>query len=102
MTTRRIGRGIVLLGSWLLVQVPAKDMKLSDPGHPMPPITQYKVVRQYDDYEQCEFARTNALQDAVSEGSDAMAAQASSLRCVQADQLTPSSGATPAATSRAP
>jgi hypothetical protein len=96
MKARRIAGAVTLLGSWLLVQVPEKEMKLSDPGHPIAPITTYKKVREYDQYEQCEFARANALQDALNEGSQAMAAQASSLRCMPADQPTPAvPGATP-------
>ena len=95
MKSPRFASAITLLGAWLLVQVPAKDMKLSEPGQPMAPITQYKTVREYDEYQQCEFARANALQDAMNEGSQAMAAQASSLRCLKAEQ-TP--GATPGRT----
>lgn len=78
---------VTLLGGWLLVQVPEKDMKLSDPGHPMAPIAHYTRIREYDTYDECEFARTNALQDALNEGSDAMAAQSSNLRCVSAEQV---------------
>jgi hypothetical protein len=78
MRTQRIAGAVTLLGSWLLVQVPAKNMKLSDPGHPMAPIAQYTKIR---------VARAAALQDAMSEGSDAMAAQSSSLRCVKAEDL---------------
>ena len=87
MTRRRIASAVTLFGGWLLVQVPAKDMALSDPGHPMAPITAYKKLREFDAYEQCEFARANYLQDAIAEGSDAMSAQASSLRCVKAEDL---------------
>jgi hypothetical protein len=96
MTRRRIATAATLLGGWLLVQVPEKDMKLSDPGHPMAPITQYTRIREYDTYEQCDFARATALQDALNEGSDAMAAQSSNLRCVSADQV----AGTPAPTGR--
>jgi len=92
---QRCATAATLLGAWLLVQVPQKDMKLSEPGQPMAPITQYKTLREFDQYEQCEFARSNAMQDAMSEGSQAMAAQASSLRCVQAKDLPPA-GVTPA------
>jgi hypothetical protein len=87
ITRRRVAAAVTLLGGWLLVQVPEKDMKLTDPGHPMAPITQYKRIREFDSYEQCDFARANALQDAMNEGSDAMAAQSSNLRCVSADQI---------------
>ena len=84
---QRIAAAVTLFGGWLLVQVPAKDMALSDPGHPMAPIATYKKLREFDAYEQCEFARANYLQDALSEGSEAMSAQASSLRCVKAEEL---------------
>jgi len=96
MNGRRMATAVTLLGGWLLVQVPAKEMKLSDPGHPDAPITQYTKIREFDDYDQCEFARANALQDAMSEGSDAMAAQSSQLRCVKAESL-PAARPTPAA-----
>ena len=101
MNTRQIAGAVTLLGGWLLVQVPEKNMKLSDPGHPMAPITQYTTLRTFDAYEQCEFARANALQDALSEGSPAMSAQASNLRCVKAEDL-PAAQPTPAPTSAQP
>jgi len=97
MKRQRIAAAVTLFGGWLLVQVPAKDMSLTDPGHPMAPITSYKKLREFEAYEQCEFARANYLQDAINEGSDAMSAQASSLRCVSSAELnaTPSPAATP-------
>jgi len=97
MMRHRIAAAATLFGGWFLVQVPAKNMALSDPGHPMAPIATFKKLREFDAYEQCEFARANYLQDAIAEGSDAMSAQASSLRCVSSAELnaTPSPAATP-------
>ena len=87
MCVKRSAATITLLGAWLLVQVPAKDMALTDPGHPMAPITQYTKLKEFEQYEQCEFYRANAIQDAMNEGSPAMSAQAASLRCVSAEQV---------------
>lgn len=95
---RPLAAAVTLLGGWLLVQVPEKDMKLSDPGHPMAPIAHYTRIREYDTYEECEFARANAIQDAISEGSDAMAAQSSNLRCVSSDQVAGTPAPTPKST----
>ena len=89
MCVKRSAATITLLGGWLLVQVPAKDMALTDPGHPMAPITQYTKLREFDQYEQCEFYRANVIHDAMNEGSPAMSAQAASLRCVSTEQLAP-------------
>jgi hypothetical protein len=92
---RPLAAAAILLGGWLLVQVPEKDMKLSDPGHPMAPIANYTRIREYGTYEACDFARANAIQDAISEGSDAMAAQSSNLRCVSSDQVPGTPAPTP-------
>lgn len=98
MTLRRaLAQGILLLGSWLLVQVPAKDEHLDDPGSNLPPITTFKVVKQFDSAGDCESYRDFALQDGAYLGSDAMMDQTSQLRCVAAADLTPKA-ATPAAT----
>jgi hypothetical protein len=96
MMTRALTRGAILLASWILVQVPAKDMRLTNPGSNMPPITQFKRVREFDSATECETFRDRFLKDSASMGSDAMLDQASSLRCVSSDQLpAPGSGATP-------
>ena len=89
-------RGIVLAATWWLVQVPAKDMPLAPPGSNMPPITKFKKVREFPSAGECEAFRDVALQDGAMEGSEAMLDQASSLRCVAAEQLAPPTpGATP-------
>ena len=93
--------GTALLGIWVLVQVPGKEMKLSNPGSNMPPITKFTRVREFPSADACESFRALSMQDAASEGSDAMLAQSSSLRCVRAEDLpgaTPSVGAAPAPT----
>jgi hypothetical protein len=95
MTKRDLARGLVLFGSWWLVQVPAKDLRIDEPGSNLPPITQFKKVKQFDSAGECEAYRDVALQDGAMEGSEAMLDQASSLRCVSAEQLNP---ATPEAT----
>lgn len=95
MTMRALASGAVLLGSWFLVQVPAKDVRLANPGSNMPPITQFKKVREFASAAECESFRDLNMQDSAMVGSQAMLDQASSLRCVAADQLTPT---TPAAT----
>lgn len=95
MTLRRaLAQGLILLGSWLLVQVPAKDEHLDDPGSNLPPIAKLKVVKQFDSAGDCEAYRDFALQDGAYTGSDAMMDQASQLRCVEAPPTPPA--ATPA------
>jgi hypothetical protein len=99
MTVRRaLAQGLVLFASWVLVQVPVKNEHLDDPGSNDPPITKFKVVKEFDNAGDCEAYRDLALQDGGYLGSDAMMDQASSLRCVAAAQLTPKMAATPAVT----
>ncbi|MFN8642887.1 MAG: hypothetical protein U0802_15005 [Candidatus Binatia bacterium] len=96
MTLRRaLAQGLILFGSWVLVQVPAKDVRLDDPGSNLPPISRFKVVKPFDNAGDCEAYRDVALQDSAYLGSDAMLDQSSQLRCVPAAQLTPQP-ATPA------
>jgi hypothetical protein len=100
MTTRNRGcralaRGLVLAGSWFLVQVPAKDVRLDDPGSNDPPITQFKKVREFDSAGACEAFRDFSLQDGALEGSEAMLDQTSQLRCVAAEQLAAPTAAAP-------
>jgi hypothetical protein len=96
MTMRALASGAVLLGSWFLVQVPTKDMRLANPGSNMPPITQFKKVREFNSAAECESFRDLNMQDGAMVGSSAMLDQASSLRCVSADQLPqPTPPATP-------
>jgi hypothetical protein len=91
-----LGRGALAFGTWWLVQVPAKDMPLAPPGSNMPPITKFKKVREFPSAGECEAYRDVALQDGAMEGSQAMLDEASSLRCVSADQLGgPTPGTTP-------
>jgi hypothetical protein len=90
-----LARGTVALGTWWLVQVPAKDMPLAPPGSNMPPITKFRKVREFPSAGECEAYRDVAMQDGAMEGSEAMLDETASLRCVSADQLTPT---TPAAT----
>ena len=92
--TRKRAIGTALLSTWVLVQVPAKDMKLSVPGSSMPPITKFTRVREFPTAEECESFRNLSMQDAAREGSEAMLAQSSQLRCVRAEDLP---GATPSA-----
>lgn len=87
---RALAQGALLLGSWLLVQVPAKDLRLDDPGSNDPPIRAFKVVREFASAGECEAYRDFALQSAAEEGSQAMLDQTSQLRCVAAAALTPS------------
>lgn len=88
MSVRKtLARGAMLLASWWLVQVPAKDVPLAPPGSNMPPITQFKKVREFPTAGECEAFRDVALQDGAMEGSEAMLDQSSRLRCVSADQL---------------
>ncbi len=100
MTLRRaLAQGIILFGSWLLVQVPVKPEHLDDPGNNDPPIATFKVVREFDSSGDCEAYRDVALQDSAYVGSDAMMDQSSQLRCVAAAEVTPKAvtvGATPA------
>lgn len=93
---RALGQGVVLLGSWFLVQVPAEDMPLAPPGSDMPPITRFKKVREFPSAGECEAYRDVALQDGAAMGSDAMLDQGSALRCVAAEQLQPPTPGTPA------
>jgi hypothetical protein len=93
-----LAQGALLIGSWLLVQVPQKDLRLDDPGGNQPPIGQLKVVREFPSAGECEAYRDFALQSAADEGSQAMLDQSSQLRCVAATALTPSPAAVPAAT----
>lgn len=89
------------VATWVLVQVPAKDVRLSDPGSNMPPITEFKKVREFATAAECESFRGLVMQDSALLGSEAMLDQASSLRCVDADQLpggTPSPAASPGTT----
>ena len=95
MRIRRMAATVTLLGSWLLVQLPEKDMSLTDPGHPLAPIANYTKLKEFDAFEQCEFYRATAIQDAMNEGSQAMSAQAARLRCVSSEQ---GAQATPGAT----
>lgn len=100
MTWRRaLAQGLVLFGSWWLVQVPAKDVRLDDPGSNEAPITQFKRVREFPSAGDCEAYRDVALQDSAYEGSDAMLDQSSQLRCVAAERLAePTPSGSPAAT----
>ena len=97
MTKRALASGAILFGSWVLVQVPAKDMRLTNPGSNMPPITQFKRVREFDSASDCEAFRDRFLQDSAFADSEAMLDQASSLRCVSSEELSkvPSPAATP-------
>jgi hypothetical protein len=97
MTRRDLARGVVLFGSWWLVQVPAKDLRIDEPGGNLPPITQFKKVKQFDSAGACEAYRDVALQDGAQMGSQAMQDQASTLRCASEEQLAPAAAA-PAAT----
>jgi len=100
-TTRRghaLAQGALLLGAWLLVQVPQKDLRMDDPGGNQPPIAGFTVVREFASAGECEAYRDFALQSAADEGSQAMLDQSSQLRCVAAAALTPSPVATAAAT----
>ena len=94
---RALAQGLILFGSWFLVQVPAKDLRLDDPGSNNPPITQFKKVREFAAAGECEAYRDFALQDGAYMGSDAMLDQTSQLRCVAAERLAPP---TPAATAQ--
>jgi hypothetical protein len=98
MTLREWASGLVMLGSWFLVQVPAKDMRLTNPGSNMPPITQFKKVREFPSAAECQTFRDSVLKDSAMVGSDAMLDQASSLRCVSAEQLAPPATTAPPAT----
>ncbi|MEO8605216.1 MAG: hypothetical protein ABI629_21790, partial [bacterium] len=89
MTRRALARGLTLLGAWWLVQVPTTDVRLTNPGSNMPPITQFTKVREFDSAIDCESFRDLNLQDSAAVGSSVMLDQASSLRCVAADQLAP-------------
>ena len=89
--------GTMLFGTWVLVQVPGKDIKLSNPGSNMPPITKFTRVREFPSADACESFRNLSLQDAAGQGSDAMLAQSSTLRCVRAEDL-PGTTPSPAAT----
>ena len=64
-------------------------MRLSNPGSNMPPITQFKKVREFPSAEACESYRDSFLKDSAMVGSDAMLDQASSLRCVSSADLPP-------------
>lgn len=92
---RRLAQGLLLFGSWALVQVPAKDIRLDDPGSNDPPISQFKLVRQFDSAGECEAYRDFALQDSAEMGSEAMLDQTSQLRCVAVEALTPKPAVTP-------
>jgi hypothetical protein len=93
---RRLAWGAVLFGAWWLVQVPSKDVRLSNPGSNMPPITQFKRVREFASAGDCEPFRDANLQDGALIGSDAILDQASSLRCVPAEALAaPTAAASP-------
>jgi hypothetical protein len=96
VNARRWASGFVLFGSWFLVQVPARDVRLTNPGSNMPPITQFKKVREFSSAGECESFRDTTLQDSAMVGSDAMLDQASSLRCVAAEQLAPLAPTIPA------
>jgi hypothetical protein len=87
---RALARAMMVLGTWLLVQVPAKDEHLDQPGSNNPPIPKFKVVKQFDSGADCEAYRDVALQDGAYTGSDAMLDQASQLRCVEIPAKTPS------------
>lgn len=90
MTWRRaVAQGLVLFGSWVLVELPAKDVRLDDPGSNLPPIGRFRQVKTFDSAGDCEAYRDVALQDGAYVGSDAMMDQSSQLRCVPAEQLTP-------------
>ena len=84
---RRLAAGGMALGTWWLVQVPAKDMPLAPPGSNMPPITKFKKVREFPSAGECEAYRDVALQDGAMMGSEAMLDETSTLRCVAAEQL---------------
>ncbi|MGH7786626.1 MAG: hypothetical protein ACRERC_07150 [Candidatus Binatia bacterium] len=84
---RALSRGAVLAGAWWLVQIPAKDVRLTEPGSNLPPITQFKKVRQFSSGGDCEAFRDVALQDSAMMGSEAMLDQSSQLRCVAEEQL---------------
>jgi hypothetical protein len=93
---RALAQGALLAGSWFLVQVPAKDLRLDDPGSNNPPITQFKKVREFASAGECEAYRDFALQDGAYMGSEAMLDQTSQLRCVAAEQLAqPTAAPTP-------
>ena len=97
-SVRALVQGALLLGSWLLVQVPQKDLRLDDPGGNQPPIAGFRVVREFPSAGECEAYRDFALQSAADEGSQAMLDQSSQLRCVAASALTPSPAGGAAAT----
>jgi hypothetical protein len=100
MTTwRAVAQGALLFGSWFLVQIPAKDLRASQPGTNFPPITQFKKVREFATAGECEAFRDIALQDSAMVGSEAALDQTSQLRCVAAEQLGAPTmpGTTPAA-----
>lgn len=97
-SARALAQGALLIGSWLLVQVPQKDLRMDDPGGNQPPIAQLTVVREFASAGECEAYRDFALQSAADEGSQAMLDQSSQLRCVAAAALTPSPVATAGAT----
>ena len=97
MRRRDVARGLLGLASWWLVQVPAKDVHLGDPGSNLAPITRFKKVKQFDSAGECEAYRDVALQDGAWMGSDAMLDEASTLRCASEAQLAPAV-ATPGAT----
>ena len=90
-----LGRGAVLVGAWWLVQIPAKDVRLTEPGSNMPPITQFKKVRQFSSGGECEAFRDVAVQDSAMMGSEAMLDQSSQLRCVREEQLAQPTAAPP-------
>ncbi len=96
-TWQAVAQGIVLFGSWFLVQLPSKDMRASQPGSNLPPITGFKKVREFATAGECEAFRDISLQDSAAMDSDAMLDQTSQLRCVPAEQLTalPTPAATP-------
>lgn len=86
---RRLASGAAALASFFLIQVPSKDMRLSNPGSNMPPIAQFKKVREFPSAEACEAYRDAFLKDSAMVGSEAMLDQASSLRCVSSTDLAP-------------
>ena len=63
MTKCDLARGLMVFASWWLVQVPAKDVRLDEPGSNLPPIIQFKKVKQFDSAGECEAYRDVALQD---------------------------------------
>jgi hypothetical protein len=97
MSRRDVVRGLLGLASWWLVQVPAKDVRLDDPGSNQPPISRFKKVKQFASAGECEAYRDVALQDGAWMGSDAMLDEASTLRCASDAQLAPAA-ATPGRT----